>query len=223
MSIPTFFNKISQVSLNELLEFLDHNQTEIIIKIINQYIKTNISSRKSQNALRILKFSSYDFSNEPIICSFQTKDDHYFFKSYLNSSNSDYSIEVPNEVYQLQRRNDYRVSMPMGVVYTCEIRNVNGSITAIKTEIRDISLGGCQISVAANSLVKSDDKLDLYIKLDKFEFAKIPLNVKHVKSIEGQNTLLIGASYHQMGGELTSELLSMLMYLDRVQRGKVDQ
>ncbi|MEQ1723537.1 MAG: PilZ domain-containing protein [Pseudobdellovibrio sp.] len=223
MSTPTFFNKISQVSMTELLEFLGHNQTEITIKIINQYIKTNINSRKSEKALSVLKFSSYDFSNEPIICSFQTKEDRYFFKSYLNSNNSDYSIEVPDEVFQLQRRNDFRVSMPMGVVYTCEIRNINGSTKAIKAEIRDMSLGGCQVSVAGGSEVKKDDEVDLYVKLDKFEFAKLPLNVKHVKNIEGQNTLLIGASFFQLGGALTSELQSMLMHLDRVQRGKANQ
>jgi hypothetical protein len=222
MDTSTFFNKISQDSKAKLLESLAQDQTEITIKIINQYIKSNIKSRKSEKALSIEKFSSYDFSNEPIICSFQINEDRYFFKSYLNSNNSDYSIEVPQEVFQLQRRNDFRVSMPIGQVYTCEIRNVNGATTAIKVEIRDMSLGGCQISVAASSELKKDDEVDLYIKIDSFEFAKLPLNVKHIKNIEGQNSLLIGASYYQLSSVLASELQSMLIHLDRIKRGKAN-
>lgn len=223
MSIQSFFNKIGQVSASELLEFLDHNQSEITIKIVNQHIKTNINSLKNNKHISLMKFSSYDFSNEPVICTFQVKEDRYFFKSHLSSTNIDYIVEVPSEIFQLQRRNDYRVSMPVGVVYKCEIRNVNGVKTTTKAEIRDMSLGGCQISVNGTTEIKQNDEVDLYIKLDKFEFPKLPLTAKHIKFIEAQGTTLIGASYYQPGGTLIADLQSMLMYLDRVHRGKAKE
>ncbi|MBY0553750.1 PilZ domain-containing protein [bacterium] len=223
MSIQSFFNKIGQVSASELLEFLDHNQSEITIKIVNQHIKTNINSLKNNKHISLMKFSSYDFSNEPVICTFQVKEDRYFFKSHLSSTNIDYIVEVPSEIFQLQRRNDYRVSMPVGVVYKCEIRDVNGVKTTTKAEIRDMSLGGCQISVNGTVEIKQNDELDLYIKLDKFEFPKLPLTAKHIKFIEAQGTTLIGASYYQPSGTLIADLQSMLMHLDRVHRGKAKE
>lgn len=223
MGVQSFFNRIGEVTTKELLEFLDHNQTEITIKIVSQHVKTNINSRKNEKHLSVMKFSSYDFSNEPIICSFQVKEDRYFFKSHLSSTNIDYVVEVPDEIFQLQRRNDYRVSMPVGVVYKCEIRNINGVNSTIKAEIRDMSLGGCQISVSGITEIKQNDEVDLYLKLDKFEFPKLPLTAKHVKVIEGQNSTLIGASYYQPSGPLIADLQSMLMHLDRVHRGKAKE
>ena len=149
MGTESFFNKISQVSTKELIDFFDHNKTEIIIKVLGQYIKTNIQSKKNDKYLSLpLQFSSFEFSNEAVTCNFQFKEDRYFFKSYLNKTNSDYTLEIPVDMYQLQRRNDYRVAMPIGVVYKCEIININGVKTTIKAEIRDISLGGCQMSIA---------------------------------------------------------------------------
>lgn len=221
MSNPSFFNKISQVSMDELMEFLDHNQSEITIKVLRQYIKTNIHSKKSNRLLSLFKFSSHQFSNEPITCIFQVKDDRYFFVSHLNYTNTDYTIEIPAEIYQLQRRNDYRATMPMGVVYTCEIKSINGVKTDIKTEIRDMSLGGTQLSVAGiSSDIKAGDELSLHLKLDKFEFQNLLLTAKHIKFIDTQNTSLIGASLVAPHSTVLSELQAMLMHLDRIHRGK---
>ena len=219
----SFFNKTSQVTMNELIDFLDHNQTEITIKVLGQYIKTNIQAKKNNKYLSLFKFSTYEFSNEPITCIFQVKEDRYFFKSFLNNTTVDYTIEVPTEIYELQRRNDYRVSMPLGVFYKCEIIRINELKKNIKTEIRDMSMGGCQISIAGiTSDIKQNDELVLYLKVDKFEFQKIAITAKHIKFIESQNTSLIGASLTEPDSELHSELQSMLMYLDRVQRGKTE-
>ena len=219
----SFFNKTSQVTMNELIDFLDHNQTEITIKVLGQYIKTNIQAKKNNKYLSLFKFSTYEFSNEPITCIFQVKEDRYFFKSFLNNTTVDYTIEVPTEIYELQRRNDYRVSMPLGVFYKCEIIRINELKKNIKTEIRDMSMGGCQISIAGiTSDIKQNDELVLYLKVDKFEFQKIAITAKHIKFVESQNTSLIGASLAEPDSELLSELQSMLMYLDRVQRGKTE-
>lgn len=223
MSDPSFYNIISQVAHKDVLEFLHHNRTEIIIKVFGQFIKTSINSRKNEKQLAIPKFNSYEFSNESITCLFQIKDDRYFFKSHLNSTNTDYSIDIPNEIYQLQRRNDYRVAMPIGVIYNCEIQMLNQTEMNVKAEIRDLSLGGCQISLQGlNSEFKESDRIELYLKLDKFEFYKLAIEVRHIKFIESQDNTLIGASFSETNSEVNSQMLALLMHLDRVQRLKSD-
>lgn len=222
MSEQSFFNKLNQIRVNELVEFLSHNQTEITLKVFDQFIKTNILSIKNNNSFSISRFSDFQFSNEPTICTFQVREERYVFKSYLKSSPTDYIIQVPTELFQLQRRNDFRVSMPIGVYYECEIRSINGSSQNTKAEIRDISLGGCQLSIKGQSSIKENDEIDLYIKLDKFEFSKIPYTAKHIKVIEAQNLTLIGARLYDHSSELLSELHSLLMLLDRVLRGKTN-
>ncbi len=221
MSDESFYNKIDQVALKDAIDFLDHNNSEITIKILGQYIKTNVNSRKTEKQLSVPKFDSFEFSNEPVSCVFQIQDDRYFFRSFLTNGLADYSIDIPADVYQLQRRSDYRVVMPIGVNYKCKIIGVNDNNALISVEVRDVSLGGCLISIPGlTSDYNMNDKLDLFLQLDKFEFPRIPVLIKHIKHVESQNTTLIGSAFSEPESETRSQLLAMLMHLDRVKRRK---
>lgn len=223
MSESSFYNKISQVASNDLIEFLDHNKTEIVLKVLNQYIKTGINSRKNEKHLSLPKFSTFEFSNEPVVCIFQANDERYFFKSFLNNSSADYSLEIPAEIYQLQRRNDYRVPVPIGVNYKCKILSVNNVKSLMSVEIRDISLGGILISAPGiSSDFKVDDIIEIFVQLDRFEFQKLTITVKHIKFVETQNNTLIGASLLEPESEILSQLQAMLMHLDRIKRRKAE-
>lgn len=226
MDEKSFFNKVSQVSLNELVDFMVHNQIELNIKVRDQYIKTKVYSKKKNKLINFTKFitdefNNHEYTNEPITCLFQIGEDKYLFKSLLINNKAGCQIEIPTEIIHFQRRNDFRAAVPTGLYYKCEIISINGIKTSIKTEIRDLSLGGCQISVdGISSDIKMDDELELYIKLNKFEFQKLLVVAKHIKPLDSQNSTSIGASLLEPDSGLKSELLAMLMYLDRVQRGK---
>lgn len=223
MNEQSFYNKISQVALKDIIDFLDHNNTEITLKVLGQFVKTHINSRKNDKQLSILKFNSFEFSNEPVTCLFQIKDECYFFRSFLNNSNSDFGIDIPADIYQLQRRNDYRVAMPIGVIYKCKITAVNSVNNLISVEIRDISLGGCLVSIPGlTSDFKENDIIDLFLQLDKFEFQKLTLLIKHIKFVEPQNNTLLGLGFSEPDSDIRSQLLALLMHLDRVQRRKAE-
>ncbi len=221
MTIDNFYSKVGQVEQKELIEFIDHNQTELTIKIINQFVKTNVNYVKNDKILSLLKFHNFDFSNEPVLCTFSYKDEIYLFQSHLTSTKVDYGIEVPTDIYQIQRRNDFRVSMPIGLMHECSINYARGIVKNVKTEIRDLSMGGCQLSVASFDIeMTAGDDFDISLKLDRFEFARLNLTAKHVKHIPEQDTLLIGASFHNLDVENLNEMRSLLMFLDRKSRGK---
>ena len=223
MENTSFYNKISQVAFKDILEFLVHNNTEISLKVFGNYIKTNIDAIKDEKQFRIQKFSSSDFSDEPVTGAFQIKDDCYFFKSLLTNYGSDFAIDIPTDIYQLQRRNDYRVVMPIGVVYKCKLLTVNEVNNLLSVEIRDLSLGGCLIALPGmSSELKAADKIELFLQLDKFEFQKLQLEVKHIKFIESQNTTSVGAAFLDPESDVRSQLLGLLMHLDRVKHRKTD-
>ena len=220
MSKDTFYEKIGEMAMKEIIAFLDHNQTELTIKINGQYVKANVNYIKNQKSFSILRFNAFDFANEPVLCSFQKKDDLYFFNSYLSSSKLDYTIEIPKDIFHLQRRNDFRVTVPTGVQYKCTITAQNGIFKSVPAELRDLSMAGCQIAVPAYQLeTKKDDVLDVKLEMDSYEFNRIELTARHVKYFEDQNLLLIGCSFKVTGEEAT-DLRAVLMYLDRTQRGK---
>ncbi|MEK6627484.1 MAG: PilZ domain-containing protein [Bdellovibrionota bacterium] len=224
MDEQTFFNKVSQVTLNELVDFMVHNQIELNIKVDDQYIKTTVHTKKNTKLMTLVKFSTEEFNNKSVTCLLRIGDDKYLFKSFLSNNKASCLIEIPREILYFQRRSDFRAPVPTGVHYKCEVIGINGTRARIKAEIRDMSLGGCQISVdGLTSDIKPDDELELYIKLNKFEFQKLLVIAKHIKPSDVQNTTLIGASLLEPDSELKSELQSMMLYLDRVHRGKIEK
>ena len=218
----SFFNKINESALTELLAFMEKSQTELTLKIQDQYIKARIQNRKNEN-FSLPRFSPYEFSGEKITGSFLINDDVYFFHSTLTSSNVDYALTIPKDVFQLQRRNNFRVVMPLGLAYTCEIHTINGQPAKHSVELRDFSLGGCQISIEGaniSELIHQDDTFEVSLKLHRFDFPALSLVAKHVKLVEVKNNLLVGCSLEEPNAEVLSELQAMLMYLDRIHRGK---
>lgn len=221
MSKDTFYEKLGDMALKEIIAFLDHNQTELTIKINGQYVKAGINYIKNDKYFSVLRFNAFDFSNEPVLCSFQIKEERYFFNSFLNSTKLDYTIDLPEAIFHLQRRNDFRVSMPMGIPYTCIITAQNGIQKSVEAEVRDISMGGFQLSAPAYQLeTRTNDLLDVKFVIDRYEFPRIEVEARHIKFLEDQDTLLIGASFKDLSGDAATEMRSVLMFLDRAQRGK---
>lgn len=221
MSTKSFYQKVSDLDFKELVSFIDHSQSEFVIKINGQFVKANVNHIKNNKAFSIFKFHSYDFTNEPVTCCFHSKDEIYFFHSLMSSNNVEYTIDLPPEIYQLQRRNDFRVSMPIGMPHTCVINFVNDVKKDIEIDVRDLSLGGCQLSAPAfKAEIKTDDEFSMTLKMDRFEFTNLHLKARHCKLIKEQDNLLIGASFVDLDGEDLSEMRALLMFLDRKARGK---
>jgi c-di-GMP-binding flagellar brake protein YcgR len=221
MNITAFYRKVSQLDLKELVDFINHNQTKLTIKINLQFVKADVTHIKNEKFFSVFKFHDFEFSNEPVICSFGYKDELYFFNSSLNNSRVEYLIDIPTEIFQLQRRDDFRVTVPIGLSHDCTINYVRGLSKNVKAEVRDLSMGGCQLSVAAYQLeIAQDDEFDIILKIDKFEFGRLNMIAKHIKVIKEHDTLLIGASFVELDGEASNDMRALLMYLDRKTRGK---
>ncbi len=220
MSLDSYYNRVGQVEHKELVDFIDHNQTVFTIKINNQFVKTNVNYVKG-NYFSLLKFHTYEFCNEPISCVFRYKDDIYMFNSHLRATTIDYLIDVPVDIFQLQRRNDFRVSIPIGLSQECVIKYARGIEKNVKAEMRDLSMGGCQISTAAFDIeMVIGDSFDVSLKIDKFDFPQLKMTARHIKRIDEQDTLLIGASFEGLDGDTLNEIRALLMFIDRRSRGK---
>ena len=205
----------------EVIDFLIHNGTEIVVKVNTEHYKSKILNRRTSTLFSIYKFSLINFENQEVTCSFEIKDDKFFFKSFLTSTNAEFKIIIPSEIFQLQRRNDFRINVPMGLAYTCEIVRLNQKKGPFPVELRDLSLGGCQIAFPKKLIrVALKDEVVLKIKMNQFENDKVLTLAKHIKKIETTDTLLVGLQFIDLGAAFLTELQGLLVYLDRVHRGK---
>lgn len=227
MSIESFFNKISPNAAKTLLDKLINEKYDLTIKVESrQFVKTKIISKKNETEIKIEKFNSDEHSNSPVTCLFQSGSDRYFFYSFLKTTTNDWLLAVPKEIFQLQRRDNFRMQVPIGTRYNCDIVYINGRSSKVAVDIRDMSLGGCLLSISGNASdhnIKANSEIDIYLKLDKFEFTRLPLIVKHVKFIQQQKTSSLGTSFVDPDSNTLANLQSLLLYLDRIHRGKSNE
>jgi c-di-GMP-binding flagellar brake protein YcgR len=217
----TYFTKIDTPKMNEVIDFLIHNGTELVIKIKNQHYKSRILNRRTLTLFSIYKFSLINFENEDVVCSFEISEDKYFFKSQLTSRGDDFKILIPIDIFQLQRRNDFRINVPSGMTASCEVKTINMYKAAMKVELRNLSLGGCMIAFPTRQLkISLKDEVDIKIQLHQFDEEKIPTIAKHIKMIDSSQKTLVGLQFVAMDAAFLTELQGLLFFLDRVHRGK---
>ena len=216
---PNFYTLLDQMAYLEMLEFLMHNQTDVILKIKNQHFCSKVLLRKNPDYYLIYKFNFEDYSTEPAVCSFEVGGDKYFFKAAITSESFGLMLSIPVEIYKLQRRNDFRVSIPESLKYTCVIKTINDRSANIIAEIRDLSLGGCQLVVGQNEL-KDKDTASLYLKLSSFEWERIRCAVNRIMPIKNENKFYVGLQFLEPSSAFVTDLQSLLVQLDRLHRGK---
>ncbi|MFZ3228594.1 MAG: PilZ domain-containing protein [Pseudobdellovibrio sp.] len=221
-----FYNVVDQEKYSETLNLLIHDSTEIVIKINNQHCRTKIISKKSDTEFTIARISSDSFSanalkNERVTASFESNKSKFFFKTSLNSDKNEMRISVPTEIFQLQRRNDFRVTIPMTVKVAAEIQTLNGKRIKEKIEIRDISLGGCQLVLKkSNFNIKKNDEIQIKIKMLDLEVDLLPCKIKHVLELPDNLKNQLGISFSEPNVDFLTDLQSLLIHLDRILRGK---
>ncbi len=216
-----FYTLLDQMSFKEALEFLAHNLSEVTLKIGSRHFKSKILARKSTNQFFIYKFNFEPYLDQDVTCSFEISAEKYYFKTYLTAAAGELMLAVPDEIFKLQRRNDFRVSVPASISYTCEIIGINGSPAKLKADIRDLSLGGCQLVVKIIGTAFHDgDELFLRLKINSFDWDRISCTSQRVVSKNADAKYSIGVRFLETSAAFATDMQSLLVQLDRVHRGK---
>lgn len=216
-----FYTLLDQLNTKETIDFLIHSQSEVTFKINSQHLKTKILSKKNTLQFAVYKFNFEQYFDEAVTCSFEISAEKYFFKSQVSTIASELLLTIPNEIFKLQRRNDFRVAVPASIPYTCEIIGVNSSPVKLKAEIRDLSLGGCQLAVKiTGTSFHNGDELYLKLKLNSFDWDRIHCSSMRVISKDSDSKLSVGVKFLETSAAFATDLQSLLVQLDRIHRGK---
>ena len=201
------------------MEFLFNKNTEVIVKIGGSHTKTNFVPTEKKHLILINKFQK-KFDRQQILCNFEIKGDQFFFKSQCESDNHSLTVDPPTKIFKLQRRNNFRINIPLTMPQTTQIKEK----PQLKVICRNISLGGALLSLTTS---KSDDfKLNdiLHISISIYEFQEknIESLVRFVEYKEHSQTVLMGIQFLELDSEQSSELQKTLIRIDRFLRGKDD-
>lgn len=219
MSQLSFYNPVSQLELDEQIEFLLSSKGTLLLKVGGQQYKTQILNKNSAQQLVVSKTTSETFSNQEVSCSFEISHEQYLFNSFISTKPNELVIDWPKNLFRLQRRNDFRALVPTNFTYTCILNYLNHNKINQKIQLRDISLGGFQLQTRLKD-IKAGDKLELNLKILKLDAEKLLVEVRHVKLLNDKVTYQIGVRLLDAHADLLSELQSVIIQLDRIHRGK---
>lgn len=216
-----FYNIINATKFKETIEFLVHNQTSFTLKIRSKHVRSKVINKKNDRELLIYKFNFEDFASESVICSFEIKAEKYFFKSEITTNKLNLVIQIPQEIFQLQRRDDFRIVVPVGSAYECCIRTIDGRPVKLNAEVRDLSLGGCQIGTLKTDYhLQRDVEIGFNFKMNHIDRENIYCSVRHVENVMHNTKVIMGLKFKSSDADFLADMQALLVQLDRIHRGK---
>ena len=139
MSAQQFFNLILENEKNSILDYIQKNNLECVVKIFDTYYRTQFLKTNKNNIL-ISKKKLFKVNNEKILVSFESVGDQFFFESTaVVVDESILQLEIPGQIFKLQRRNDFRVKMPNQIRPLIKIKNYPELKTEIHETVQDHS------------------------------------------------------------------------------------
>lgn len=216
-----FYNLVDNVKRDEVILSLMNDNIEIALKINIKHCRAKILAKRNANEFLISQVSKEKFKDERITCSFEFKRNKYFFKTLLTSNVDGMTILSPTELFQLQRRDNFRMVIPIGVKYVAELQSINGKRINEKMEIRDISLGGCQVVFKKIAIkINPGDHLQIKIQMLDLDKELISCQAKHVLPLQSDTKVQLGMTLTEPDANLLRGLQSLLIHLNRIHRGK---
>jgi hypothetical protein len=151
-----------------------------------------------------------------VVCQFSLSGEKYFFKSQLDHRLNRYLLDLTGDFFQLQRRQSYRIRVPLATRSGVDITHKETKKTHKAIPV-DLSTGGCKLQFATNELPwKVDDKVDLYLKVGDREPLQLAGNVRHVKvEATPKTAVFVGVQFENISPTTEKSLFSITMELYR--------
>jgi|GEM_PF-5396075 len=137
------------------------------------------------------------FSSEAVTCFVIVSQEKYYFQTTLTKVGNHWNLKIPEDLYHLQRRQNFRLRIPSSYSSQFLVQEWNRNRSFFKVPIKDISIGGCAIIVTPQNL---PPQLNTEV-IGKIEISgKDPISViayiKHWRPGETPQSTLVGLEFN---------------------------
>lgn len=140
----------------------------------------------------------------------------YYFQSTAGVLESSLVLPVPKEIYQLQRRQNYRLPIPATYPAILEVTERNQSALKLKCPLHDISSLGCRLLVDSHIKLDVSDTVKGLILISDRPGIEIQGVIRH-KQTDPSNTSkqMIGVEFTPISKALENRLFALTMELHK--------
>ncbi|MDG0816914.1 flagellar brake protein [Bdellovibrio svalbardensis] len=204
--------KLFQDLANARGEILCKGQDENLVKL-----RVQTYTEKTQFLDCISESQASLKNDEEFLGYFFLGGEKYYFEGKIIAYQNRYSVQLPTELYHLQRRQNYRVKVPDGYTSSFNIITVNGKASNIIGQLADISSQGCRVIYRMdNPLMKVGDQVVGHLIVGKRAPFELQGIVRHIKVDEGNKVIqTFGIEFTPLSPILENKLFAITMELHK--------
>jgi hypothetical protein len=215
-NLVNYFTPLDGQAYKDVVRYISENNVEVIFKVYDIHSKSSFVQVNGAE-LAIFKKYSYDYETTSILCTFNYEGERRFFRAKMSTTDNYYLVKFPEKIYKIQRRNDFRFTLPPNMKYEFKILDLQ----PLEYELRDVSLGGCKVAIKTTSEIpdlKLEQEIRVWMSLLDFGGVTIDATVAFTRFMQEINTQVVGIKFATMEPELLSELHQTLIQVDRLSR-----
>ncbi len=216
-NMVNYFTPLDSSAHKDIVSYITENNVEVTFKVYDIHTKSSFVKVDGSD-LAIFKKFPYDYETTSIFCTFTCGGEPHFFRAKMTTSDNYYLVKYPEKIYKIQRRTNFRFSVPMNLSHEFKILDH----PRFKYELQDISLGGCKVGIKTTSEIDLPIESDIRIWVQLLEFGGVTVDatVAFTKFYQEINTQVVGIKFGFIEPALLSTLHQTLIQVDRIARGK---
>jgi c-di-GMP-binding flagellar brake protein YcgR len=190
-------------------EVLCKGKTESLVKL-----KAVQWHSKSKHLECLLESAENLKNGEEFLGYFFLGGEKYYFEGTATVYPNRCQFPLPKEMFHLQRRQNYRVRIPLGFQAFFDIAEINKTPTKIHAKLGDLSSQGCRlIEKESGAAFKVDDTVKGRLSIGKNTAIELMAQVRHVK-IESGNQM-VGLEFQGLTPIQENNLFALTMEIHK--------
>ncbi len=177
---------------------------------------------------------AYDYSNQTLHCKVSGASTHieptgslvltffiggekYFFQTTYKAIGDIVSIACQNPLFHLQRREDYRIKIPINYKALLEINSVNAKTSKKSIPIIDLSGGGCRIHIDTRTQeLQVNDTIRGHLFLPDRNPIDVNGSIRHIRQeVQGKGPMVCGIQFVGQTDIMKNRIIAVVMDLYR--------
>ncbi|KHD89769.1 MAG: hemolysin [Bdellovibrio sp. ArHS] len=156
-------------------------------------------------------------SQEEYLGHFFLGGEKYYFQGFAQIHQDKVVVPIADELYHLQRRQNYRVRIPEGYQAFYNIILVNEQPQKIIGQLADLSSQGCRVIYRMDApLMKLGDKVTGHLVIGKRPPVEIQGLVRHIKVDEGNKVIqTFGIEFTPLATMIENKLFALTMEIHK--------
>jgi hypothetical protein len=192
-----------------------------------------VLGKKLEPSADVFTLLAHDFSGNRLLCkvagathpisgsgdliiTFFVGGEKYFQHASYQMAGDMVSVTTLNPIFHLQRREDYRIKLPIGYKALLEMVSLNGKTLKHSIPMMDLSGGGCRIQVDPKFLaLKVTDELKGHLFLPDRDPIPVTCSIRHIRDNHGKGPLTCGIQFIALTEPVKNRIIAVVMDLYR--------